>query len=546
MSKKNWIVVFLIGMGALSGAFLLWKQQEPSPAAAIQKDVYYCPMHKDYTSDKPGNCPICSMKLVKKGTTETQKVGANQPTDTNPAEAPVMQQSSSSESRVFISPERRQTIGVRSVPVERRKIAREIRTVGTISYDETNVTHVHTKVSGWVQDVFVDFIGAPVRRGQALFSIYSPELVTTQEEYLLASRSKEELQKSSFDWVSRGSESLADAALQRLRLWDVSEEEIHDLEKSSTPKRTLNVFSPAAGVVTERSAYHHGMYVTPDMELYTIVDLSNVWILADIYEMDLPLISTGQKIQIQFPYAPELEPLEGKISFLYPTINPQTRTGQVRIEVRNPNLQFKLNQYVNAVIRSAEVDHLVVPSDSALNTGQEQYVFVDLGDGYFEPRKIRMGIQTPEGIAVEEGLREGERVVTSAAFLLDSESRLQGVLETMGKPSQHEHSTNVPQESLRVEILEPKAAKTGENAFKVSIRDASGKPITGAQVEFEVSMPAMVNMPAMSNQAALLEESPGIYVGTIQIPVAWTWKATILVKKNRQLLGSAQLSIPVR
>ncbi len=550
MSKKKFFVIAVILVALASGGilFLRSSKNNASKNPVETTDVYYCPMHKEYVSDKPGNCPVCSMKLVKKegsdedamkkmqkeasGTTHTQQ-GTRQQTDT------------SGSGSIFIPPQRQQMLGVRSVLAERARISREIRTVGKISYDETGITHIHTKFNGWVEDVFVNFVGETVRKGQPLFDIYSPELVSTQEEYLLALRSQQQLGKSSFDWIAEGSGSLAESARARLQLWGISDQEIEEIVKTGKARRALTIYSPVSGIVTQRAAYHHGMYVTPEAEIYTIVDLSTVWLLADVYEKDLPFIRIGQKVQIDFPYG-ENPSLNAKIDFFYPYLDPNTRTGQVRIPFKNPNQHFKPDQFVNVVLRTQEEEHLVIPSDAVLNTGEKEYVFVDLGNGYFEPREVRMGIESNDRTAIENGLKEGERVVTAANFLMDSETRLRGSMENMGKPSQPQTTNGERASTLSIELLEPKTAKTGENRFRVLIRDTSGRPLSGAEVELTLFMPQMGSMPPMISKATLLDQGNGIYAGTANVPMVWTWETTIVVKKSGTVLGSLKTTVTAR
>ncbi|HEY4490433.1 MAG TPA: efflux RND transporter periplasmic adaptor subunit, partial [Acidobacteriota bacterium] len=341
------------------------------------------------------------MKLVK-------KEGSDEEAMKKMLEQNTQQQSLPPEgSSIFISPERRQTLGVRSVPAEYETMKREVRTVGKIAYDETRITHIHTKLSGWIERVYVNFVGEAVKRGQPLFTIYSPELVSTQEEYLLALKHQQNLGKSSFDWIAKGSGSLADSARERLKLWGVSENEIQQITKTGKARRTLTIYSPVTGVVTQRSAYHHGTYISPETELYTIVDLSTVWLIAEIYEKDLPFIKTGQQIRLEFPYATDKKQIESRIEFFYPYLDPETRTGQIRIQLQNPQNELKPDQFVNVFLSLQEQTQLVVPSDSVLNTGDRQYVFVDLGSGYFEPREVRIGVQGTEQISIAEGLQQG-------------------------------------------------------------------------------------------------------------------------------------------
>jgi Cu(I)/Ag(I) efflux system membrane fusion protein len=397
------------------------KSERPGKDAAVQsaKPIYYCPMHPHYRSDKPGNCPICSMKLV--------------PLESSPAPAAAPRDGSPPTLR--IAPERQQQIGVKLATVAHQPAVLEIRASGKVAYDETRIAHVHTKVSGWIEEVFVGFVGASVKRGQPLFTLYSPDLVASQEEYLLALRAERELGASSLPRAAEGSRSLLEASRRRLQLWDLTAEQIAALEKSGQVSRTVTVHSPVSGVVTEREAYHHGRTVTPEMDLYTIVDVSRVWVLAEVYEYEISHVRVGQVGEAQLPYDTARKPLVGKVAFIAPFLDPKTRTVQVRLEFDNPALTLKPEAFVNVVLRRDLGRRLVIPKDALMDTGKAQYVFVDKGDGYFEPREVKVGPEVASGRVVTEGLAEGERIVTAANFILDSESRLKGAFDAMGRPS---------------------------------------------------------------------------------------------------------------
>jgi len=435
-------------------------------------------------------------------------------------------------------------IGVKSVPVTVRPLAKEIRTLGKVAFDETKIVHIHTKVAGFIEEVFVDFVGKPVKKGDPLFTIYSPDLVATQEEYLLAFRSADILKDSSFPWIAGGSRNLLEAARRRLRLWDISEEEIRQLEREGQPKRALTIHSPVSGIVTERAAYHHGRNVTPEMDLYTIVDLTTVWIHGEVYEYQLPYIKLGQSVLVEFPYAAGMKERTGKVIFITPTLDPTTRTAKVRVEFRNSDLTLLPDMFVDFKTRIPLGIHIVVPEDAVLDTGTEQYVFVDQGQGYFEPRSIRLGPEAGGYYAVERGLKTGERVVTSANFILDSESRLKGVFANMGAPSAERPVASGPvARNLNVEIKEPTRAKTGMNPIRLIARDASGNLIEDAEVEVTLHMPRMGSMAPMTSKTKLRHVGKGEYEGEVEIPMAWTWETTITARRNGKPIGTARISI---
>jgi RND family efflux transporter MFP subunit len=449
---------------------------------------------------------------------------------------------------IFIAPERRQLIGVKSVPAEVKTLTRDIRTAGRIAQDETKIAHIHTKISGFIEEVFVDYVGKPVRSGDPLFSIYSPDLVATQEEYLLALRSTSALSDSAFPWIAKGSTNLLEAARRRLLLWDISPADIATLEKEGKAKRALTIYSQVSGIVTERAAYHHGRHVTPEMDLYTIVDLSTVWVLGEVYEYELPFVKVGQAAQVEFPYNSGVRQRNGSIAFISPTLDPKTRTAEVRMEFANPDLSLRPDTFVNFKVNVNLGRHVAVPMDAVLQSGTEQYVFVDKGEGYFEPRSVKVGPQAGDYYAIESGLKSGELVVTAANFILDSESRLKGAFAGMGAPSsvQATPPAAARAQTLNVEILAPKTAKVGSNDIRLALKDPSGKPIEGAEVEVTLFMPQMGNMAPMTSKANLKDSGKGTYDGSIHFPMAWTWDTTVSVKKSGQAVGSAKTTITAR
>lgn len=579
------IITGLVTLVAGAGVFLMWRPDllERSPAkteAPPAKDVYYCPMHPLQKSDKPGNCPICSMKLVKMEHENHASPAADageyycpmhpQQRSDKPGNCPICSMklvkmekppagsdvnsapptgaaAADSAPSIFIAPERQQLIGVKTVAVERKALVKEIRTVGKVAFDETRITHVHTKVAGFIEEVFVDFVGKEVKRGQPLFTIYSPDLVATQEEYLLALKSNRSLKDSSFDWVSKGSINLLEAARKRLQLWDIGDAEIAELEKSGKAKRALTIHSAVSGVVTQRAAYHHGKYVTPDMELYTIVDLSTVWILGEVYESDLPFLRLSQPVTVEFPSQHGITRRTGRVDFISPMLDPKTRSAQVRVQFSNPTLTLRPDMFVHFVAQSHLGNPLVVPLDAVLDTGTEQYVFVDKGQGYFEPRKVGIGAEAGDSWEMLWGLRAGERVVTAANFILDSESRLKGALAGMGSPSSlgggQPPAASAP---LNVQILEPRTAKVGRNSLRLMLKDGAGSPIQDAEVDVTIVMPQMGSMASMRSSAKLKPMGGGQYVGELNVPLAWTWETTVTAKKEGRMLGSARASLIAR
>jgi Cu(I)/Ag(I) efflux system membrane fusion protein len=334
---------------------------------------------------------------------------------------------------VQISPERQQLIGVKIGKVEMRPLEKIIRTVGRVDYDERKVVTVSPKIGGWIEDLYVDFTGRYVKQGEPLLTIYSPELVSTQEEYLIALRAKKDLVKSPFSEVAASGNSLAESARRRLKLWDISDEQIKILEESGQAKKTLTLYSPFSGFVLEKMAYK-GMSLMPGIALFKLADLSVVWLYADIYEYELPFIRLGQQATIQLSYLPG-ETFSGKAIYIYPALDPNTRTAKIRFEFPNPNGKLKPEMYGNVEIKIHLGQRLVVPESAIIDTGLRQMVILDKGNGYFEQREVKVGAKVDDYYEVVKGLRAGERVVTSANFLIDSESKFK---EAVGAPG-HSH-----------------------------------------------------------------------------------------------------------
>jgi RND family efflux transporter MFP subunit len=335
-----------------------------------------------------------------------------------------------SQNAVYISPARQQLIGVRTAPVTRRELGTSIRTVGTLAYDERRVTHVHTKIAGWAEKLFVDYVGKSMRQGEPLLTVYSPQLVSTQNEYLLALKASRQPVDPRFPEPRAAIESLLASSRERLKLWDVSEAQIDALERTGRVQRTLTLYAPFNGVVLERNVFA-GQYVTPDMSMLKIADLSTVWAIGAVFEYESSLVKLGQDVEIEFPYGQAPRSLHGKITFIYPEVDPQTRRVRVRAEFHNPGLEFKPESYVTLVISSEARSELAIPKEAVIDTGVKRYAILALPDGYFEPREIEVGQPVGEFYPVLKGLGERDTVVTSALFLVDSETNLQAAMQAM-------------------------------------------------------------------------------------------------------------------
>jgi RND family efflux transporter MFP subunit len=406
LQREKLLKIISIGTGVQSSA----------PAGASRKVLYWVdPMHPAYKSDKPGKAPDCGMDLVPVYAEEATAVKADLP-----------------EGAFQITPEKQQLIGVKYGEVGYKFVSRTLRAVGRVAYDETKMTRVHPKVEGWIEHVFVDFTGKQVKQGEPLISIYSPELWQTQQEYLLARTGRNELAKSPFREAVAGSESLLQAARKRLELWDISDEQIQHLEHTGKPFKTLSLYSPSDGFVLTRNAYPK-QRVTPETELYTIADLSTVWVIADIYEYEAPEIKLGQWATVTLSYLPG-RAFRGKVAYIYPQLDNTTRTLKARIEIHNHDLTLKPDMYANVELQINYGMRVVAPEEAVMDSGAEALVFVAHEGGYFEPRQVSIGAKVGNEVIVLNGLKSGERVVTSANFLIDSESKLKAAAGGMGMP----------------------------------------------------------------------------------------------------------------
>lgn len=387
----------------------------PAQTEQAEIDYYTCTMHPSVRELNPGKCPICGMELI-----------------------PVFKKGSQTQEQFdltfTVAPAKQQLIGVKFDVAEVRELHKLIYAVGKVDYDERKLAVVNMRIGGWIQKLYIDFTGKFVKKGEPLFSLYSPELVSAQREYLLAQ------QASTNDEF--GDTGLLETARERLRLWGITDEQIRQLETRGEPDMSLTIVSPISGHVIEKMALK-GMRVEPGMDLYKIADLSTVWIHADVYEYELSLVKTGQEATITLS-ANRDETFKGRVTYIYPTLNPETRTARIRVQLPNPHNKLKPEMYANTELHINIGKRLSIPESAVLHSGTREIVFVDKGEGVFEVRFVHLGSRAEGYHEVTDGLTEGERIVTSANFLIDAESKIQGVLQRLeGGPSpmpvQHQH-----------------------------------------------------------------------------------------------------------
>jgi RND family efflux transporter MFP subunit len=424
--KSEFLAAALIA-SILLAATACRKRATPTPTAAGEKKVlyWYDPMKPEVHFDHPGKSPFMDMQLEPKYAEEAPDAAAS---GTSPPGLLV----------VKIPLERRQEIGVTTAKVERRSVGGAIETNGVVAEDEGRVRAVNAKFSGYIEKLYVDRTGQPVRQGQPLLSVYSPDLVATEREYLLALENARRLSGSSSTETASDARALVEATRQRLRFWDIPSAEIDRIERSGQVSKDLELASPVAGIVLKKDALP-GMAITAGMPLYTIADLSTVWVLADVYQSELATVSAGNSAQVSAPFLPG-ESIRGRVDFIYPTFSEETRTVKVRVVLSNPKGLLKPGMYVRVSLVGKGTEALSVPRSALIPTGERQIVFVEQSPGVFAPREVKTGVQGKDVVEILSGLAAGEMVVTSANFLIDSESRIDAIgaapAGSAGQPAQ--------------------------------------------------------------------------------------------------------------
>lgn len=441
MTKKILVAVALIGAFVAGMTHDRWwpGHTQDHDHAHDHPSGYHCPMHPGYKSDKPGKCGICGMELVPDSVPAADVPKGKilyyrDPDDHNyRSEQPGLNPETGNDlepvydtpgpGHVAISTEKQQWIGVRTQLVERMTVRDLLRVPGRVAVDETRLTRVTSRTMGWIDKVHADFTGRLVKQGEPLLTLYSPELTASQQEYLLARKARATLRESSVQAVRAANESMAEAARERLRHhWGMDEEALRRLEETGQVQRTTTLYAPATAFITARNAYP-GARVTPETELYTLADLSRVWVIADVFEADVGRIRLGQYARVEPAYAPG-RGFGARVTYVFPRIDPQSRTLPVRLEVENRDYFLKPDQFMNVDFEFASAQRLVVPEEAVLDGGLTQTVYADRGEGIFEPRRVETGERFEGRVEILSGLKEGDRIVVSGAFLLDSESKL--------------------------------------------------------------------------------------------------------------------------
>lgn len=403
-------------------------------------EYYHCSMHPQVTSPKPGKCPICGMDLT-----------------------PVYKGTALGDGVVQIDPQMVQNIGVKTEVVMKRNLTHTIRTTGIVDYDETKQSYITIKFSGYIENLYVNYIGKPVQRGQPLFDIYSPELVAAQQEYLQAISYKTTMNQSNDSSVMNGAETLIQSAKHKLLYLDITASQIQTLERTHEIKKTLTIYSPFSGSVIEKNVFD-GMQVQAGMNLFKLADVSQMWVYADVYTNELAWVKTGEPVELELPYNAG-KTLTGKISFISSSIQDQSRTSKVRIEFPNAASGLKKDMYVMVNIQPSDSMNVIsVPEQSVIHSGKRDIVVVSLGSGKFKSVDVKLGTLANNYYQVIEGLNEGDTIVTSSQFLIDSESSLKAGLSGMNNTNK-ENNNSMPLEKIdemkKEEMTAPSKTKDG-------------------------------------------------------------------------------------
>ena len=449
---------------------------------------------------------------------------------------------------IQLTPQRMQSIGVQIGQVEYKAVSDELRFYGNVQANERRLAYVQTRFAGWIRQVYADATGDFVRKGQPLFTIYSPDLVTTEQEYLLAKTNAAALHQSTVNGVASGAESLFGAAKERMLQWEIPPSEIAKLDATGKVITNLTINSPVSGYVTEKNALPN-MYVQPDTKLYTIADLSEVWVLAQVFQNDAGKIKPGDPAEVTVDAYPG-KVFAGRVDYVLPQVDTMTRTLPVRLVFANSGLKLRPGMYVNVGLKLPLGRQLTVPASAVFHSGTKSLIFAYSGDGNIEPREIELGPRVGDRQVILKGTRAGEQIVTSANFLIDSEAQLQAAAGAFTPPppgAGGAAAMNAPaQAQATVELTtDPNPPHKGSNTVRVKLTSQNGQPITGAQVTVTFFMPAMaaMGMSAMKTVVNASDKGSGMYEGKGDLGSGGTWQVTVTAVQNGQAIATKHLTV---
>jgi len=447
---------------------------------------------------------------------------------------------------VQITPERMQSIGVKIGTVEYKQLDNDVRATGNVDIDERLLAYVQVRFPGYIRKVYANATYLYVRKGEPLFTIYSPDLVATQQEYLLARQNQKALRASTVDGVASGAAALAAAAEQRLQQWEVPASELARLKETGKSITDLAINSPVSGYITDYNALPN-MYVEPSTRLYTVADLSRVWVYAQVFQDDVGRLKPGDAASITVDSYPG-QTFSGRIDDILPQVDLATRTVRVRLVIANHALKLKPGMFVNVDLKAPLGRHLTVPASAVFQTGTHQLVFLDQGDGNLDPKEVVLGPRAGDEFVVLKGLKVHQKIVTSANFLIDSESQLQaaaGSFVPLPAPSARSNNSTPSAQAKINFTTNPNPPHKGRNIFRVQLANVAGTPISGVQVTVTFYMPAMpaMGMSAMKTTATLSDKGNGLYEGEGSLDSGGSWQVTITAQKNGKMLATKVLHV---
>ncbi len=521
-----WIVLAIAAVLAMVASFLWWRLTHSEAASQPGKNSAPAAM-EEMAAAPPANPSNSELDSA------SQAAGTMHETPLAP---------------IQLTPQRMQSVGIVLGKVESKPVNSELRFYGNVQVDERRQAYVQTRFAGWIRKVYADATGNFIGKGQPLFTIYSPDLVSTQQEYLLAKENSEALQKSSVSGVASGASSLFSAAKQRLLQWEVSPAEIEKLDQGGKAITDVTINSPVSGYITAKNALPN-MYIQPETMLYTITDLSDVWVLAQVFQSDAGKIRPGDPAEITVDAYPG-RVFSGRVDYILPQFDVNTRTLPVRMVFPNPGLKLRPGMYVNVRAKLPMGRQLVVPASAAFHSGTKNLVFVYSGEGSIEPREVELGPQVGDELVITRGVKAEEQIVTSGNFLIDSEAQLQAAAGAFVPPppgAGQAASMNTPaQQQANVEFTtDPQPPHKGSNVVRVKLAGQDGKPIAGANVTvtfYMAAMPAM-GMAAMKTTINASDKGGGVYEGKGDLGSGGTWQVTIRAQQNGQTIANKQLTV---
>ena len=446
---------------------------------------------------------------------------------------------------ILIPPARQQLIGLKFATVRQQDLVDSINATGTVETDEQSATYVQTRFSGWIRRVFADQTWQYVKQGEPIFTIYSPDLVSAENEYLLSARQAKSLAKSSVDGVADGATSMESASLERLKLFGVPPSEIRRLQREGKARDEIAIVAPAGGYIVDRQAFPNA-YAEPSMRLFTIANLSTVWVYAAVFQNQIAQIKNGDAVTISVDSYPGRE-FKGAVDFIWSALDPTTRTAKVRINLPNPEGEFKVGMFLNVNIKQRLGRGILISDASVLQTGLHNIAFVDRGDGYLEPRELELGAHLSSGVVVRKGLVEGDRIVSSANFLVDSESQLQAAVGAyVPPPSGASAASQAAAQTATIEMkTEPSPPRKGKNNITLVLRDSFGSPIDDANVSVVFYMPPMaeMGMAAMRRVATASARGNGTYTASINLDSGGGWQVSVSASKAGQQVATLQTTV---